>query len=91
MSNLISATLTSEAMELYKDMERGQKSRIISKLIVEGKTINQRLEDLTLGINERNIQISRVIWELKDNPIYQSLCTDLNALLIGTIHHQYWD
>ena len=91
MSNLISATLTSEAMELYQQMQRGEKSRIISKLIVEGHTINRRLEDLTKGINERNIQISRVIWELKDNPIYQSLCTDLNELLIGTIHHQYWD
>jgi len=89
MSNLISATLTPKAMELYKDMERGQKSRIISKLIVEGHTINKRLEDLTKGINERNIQISRVIWELKDNPIHRTLCTDLNELLIGTIHHQY--
>jgi hypothetical protein len=78
-------------MELYQQMQRGEKSRIISKLIVEGHTINRRLEDLTKGINERNIQISRVIWELKDNPIYQSLCTDLNELLIGTIHHQYWD
>ena len=91
MSNLISATLTPEAMKLYKNMEKGQKSRIISTLIVEGKTLNQRLEDLMKGINERNIQISRVIWELKDNPIHKSLCTDLNALLIGTIHHQYWD
>lgn len=91
MSNLISATLTPQAMDLYKEMKRGDKSRIISKLIVEGHTINKRLEDLTQGINERNIQISRVIWELKDNPIHKSLCTDLNALLIGTIHHQYWD
>ena len=88
MSNLISATLTPQAMDLYKEMKRGDKSRIISKLIVEGHTINKRLEDLTQGINERNIQISRVIWELKDNPIHKSLCTDLNALLIGTIHHQ---
>jgi len=89
MSNLISATLSPAAMELYKEMQRGEKSRIISKLIVEGHTINKRLEDLTKGINERNIQISRVIWELKDNPIHRSLCTDLNELLIGTIHHQY--
>ncbi|GAI06176.1 unnamed protein product [marine sediment metagenome] len=89
MSNLISATLSPAAMQLYKEMQRGEKSRIISKLIVEGHTINKRLEDLTKGINERNIQISRVIWELKDNPIHRSLCTDLNELLIGTIHHQY--
>ena len=89
MSNLISATLSDDAWHCWQEMKKGEKSRIISKLIVEGHTINERLEDLTKGINDRNIQISRVIWELKDNPIYKHICTDLNALLIGTIHHQY--
>lgn len=89
MSNLISATLTDDAIKVYRDMKRGEKSRIISKLIIEGHTINERLEDLTKGINDRNIQIARVIWELKDNPIHKHLCTDLNALLIETIYHQY--
>ena len=75
MSNLISATLTPKAMEIYKEMKRGEKSRIISELIV----------------NAKNMAISRVIWELKDNPIHKSLVTDLNDLLIGTIHYQNWD
>jgi len=91
MSNLISATLTPGAMEIYKTMPRGTKSAKISQLIEEGHTIQKRLEDLTLGIKDRNIQIARVIWELKDNPIHKSLCADLNALLLGTIHYQYWD
>lgn len=90
MSNLISATLTPEAMEIYKKMEKGSKSKKISQLIEQGHVIQRRLEDLTLGINARNIQIARVIWELKDNPIHKSLCTDLNELLLGTIHYQYW-
>lgn len=89
MSNLISATLTPDAMKIYQEMKRGQKSRIISKLIVEGNSINKRLEDLTEGINDRNILIARVIWELRDNPIYKSLLTDLNQLLLETIHYQY--
>jgi len=89
MSNLISATLTDDAMIVYQQMMRGQKSRIISKLIVEGHTVNKRLEDLGEGINERNILIARVIWELSDNPIYKDLCNDLNALLLETIHYQY--
>jgi|APSaa5957512535_1039671.scaffolds.fasta_scaffold25776_5 hypothetical protein len=91
MSNLISATLTPEAMELYKKMERGTKSKKISDLIVMGTVNQRRVADLTLGINERNIQLARVIWELKDNPIYNSLCTDLNELLLGTIHYQYFN
>lgn len=89
MSNLISATLTPEAMKIYQEMKRGEKSRIISKLIVEGSSINKRLEDLTEGINDRNILIARVIWELRENPIYKSLLTDLNQLLLETIHYQY--
>lgn len=91
MSNLISATLTPEAMDLYKKMERGTKSKILSELIVMGHVNQRRVEDLTLGINQRNIQIARVIWELKDNPIHNSLCTDLNELLLGTIHYQYFN
>ena len=91
MSNLISATLTPEAMELYKKMERGTKSKKISDLIVMGTVNQRRVADLTLGIKERNIQLARVIWELKDNPIYNSLCTDLNELLLGTIHYQYFN
>jgi len=90
MSNLISATLTPEAMKLYEEMPRGTKSKKISELITMGHVNQRRVEDLTLGINDRNIQIARVIWELKDNPIYKSLCTDLNELLLGTIHYQYW-
>lgn len=70
-------------------MKKGEKSRIISKLIVEGNSINKRLEDLTEGINDRNILIARVIWELKDNKIHKALLTDLNQLLLETIHYQY--
>jgi len=62
MSNLISATLTKEAKEIHNNWERGTKSKKISDLIVMGSVNQRRVEDLTLGINDRNIQIARVIW-----------------------------
>jgi len=91
MSNLISATLTPKAMEIYKEMKRGDKSRIISELIVNHTIQELKAEAFQKQINAKNMAISRVIWELKDNPIHQSLLTDLNDLLIGTIHYQNWD
>jgi len=91
MSNLISATLTPEAMEIYKNMPRGTKSETISELLVSDLPKQRKHEAMIKQINAKNIAISRVIWELKDNPIHKSLLTDLNDLLIGTIHYQYWD
>lgn len=88
MSNLISATLTPEAMQIYKEMQKGHKSRIISELLVEHTTMKLRSEAFQKQINKKNIAISRVIWELRDNPIYKPLLTDLNDLLINTIHYQ---
>jgi len=88
MSNQISATLTPKAMEIYKEMKRGDKSRIISELIVNHTIQELRAEAFQKQINAKNMAISRVIWELKDNPIHKSLLTDLNDLLIGTIHYQ---
>ena len=88
MSNLISATLTPEAMKIYKQMKRGEKSRIISELIVSDTMKQLRHEAFQKQINSKNMAISRVIWELSDNPIHKALLTDLNELLIGTIHYQ---
>lgn len=78
-------------MEIYKKMERGQKSRIISEMIENDLVKQLRHEAFQKQINAKNMAISRVIWELKDNPIHKSLLTDLNDLLIGTIHYQQWE
>lgn len=91
MSNLISATLTAEAMEIYKDLPRGEKSKMISDLLVNDLIKQKKHEAMIKQINSKNIAISRVIWELKDNPIHKSLLTDLNELLINTIYYQYWE
>ena len=94
--SLISATLTKEAQEIYDSWPRMSKengyiskSAKISLLIVSGDSLRVRVNDLTQGINERYKAISRVIWELKSNPIHRLLRDDLNDLLIGTIMYQY--
>ena len=91
MSNLISATLTPEAMLVYKEFERGTKSKVISDLLVTDLDKQKKHEAMIKQINAKNIAIARVIWELNDNPIHRSLCTDLNELLLNTIHYHYWD
>ncbi|MDE0954558.1 MAG: hypothetical protein OR994_07765 [Candidatus Poseidoniales archaeon] len=94
--SLISATLTKEAKEIYDSWPRMSKEKLqisksarISKLIVEQNDIHLRMDAMSKQINQKNILISRVIWELKSNPSHKSLCTDLNDLLLGTIHYQY--
>jgi len=94
--SLISATLSKEAKAIYDSWPRMSKERNdisksarISKLIVEQNIIHLRMDAMSNQINQKNILISRVIWELKSNPIHKSLCTDLNDLLLGTIHYQY--
>ena len=94
--SLISATLTKDAKKIYDSWPRMSKvkneiskSAKISKLIVEQNDIHLRMDAMTKQINQKNIMIARVIWELKSNPAHSSLCTDLNDLLLGTIHYQY--
>jgi hypothetical protein len=91
MTQLISATLSNEAAEIYNNWEKQTKSKKISELIVRENVLHLRMDAMSKQIQQKNIQIARVIWELKDNPIHKSLCTDLNDLLIGTIHYQYWE
>lgn len=91
MTQLISATLSNEAAEIYNNWEKQTKSKKISELIVRENVLHLRMDAMDKQIQQKNIQIARVIWELKDNPIHKSLCTDLNDLLIGTIHYQYWE
>jgi len=89
MKMIISATLSLEAAKIYQNWEKQKKSKILSEIIINNHSNHQRVEDLTVGINDRNIQIARVIWELKGQSNYELLCADLNDLLLGTIHYQY--
>lgn len=91
MKQLISATLSKEAAEIYNTWEKQKKSQIISSMIVS-EDVNMKLidalrtrrESLTALIAKANIKI----W-LKDPK--DPLCKELNEALIGTIHYQYRD
>jgi len=89
MKQLISATLSKEAADIYNSWPKQKKSAKISDIICEGDSYLKRVLDLQEGINDRNKLISRVIWELSDNPIHKSLCTDLNDILAGSLHQSF--
>jgi hypothetical protein len=89
MKQLISATLSKEAAEIYNSWPKQKKSAKISDIICKGDSYLERIIDMQKGINDRNKLISRVIWELNDNPIHKSLCTDLNDILAGSLHQSF--
>lgn len=89
MTQLISATLSKEAAEIYNNWEKQQKSKIISRMITEQHTNLLRMDAMSKQIEIKNTLIAKVIWELSENPIYRSLCDELNETLIGTLHYQY--
>tara|TARA_R100001143_G_C3342327_1_gene124928 strand:+ start:382 stop:651 length:270 start_codon:yes stop_codon:yes gene_type:complete len=89
MKVLISATLSLEAAAIYNNWEKQQKSRILSEMIVKQEVYRTMAEDMKVGIDKRNKAISRVMWELSDNPTHKALCTHLNKLLEGTLYYQF--
>lgn len=91
MKQLISATLSQAAAEIYNTWEKQKKSSIISAMIIEQdsnmkliEALRTRREFQTALIAQANV----ALW-LKEpsNP----LCKTLNEALIGTIHYQYRD
>lgn len=90
MKCLISATISPEAYRIYESWPKGSRSNTITDLMVKQNALLKMTEDMKKGIDERNIAIGRVIWELKGKKIHHSLCTDLNELLVNTLHYQYW-
>tara|TARA_R110002051_G_scaffold202952_1_gene269453 strand:- start:663 stop:938 length:276 start_codon:yes stop_codon:yes gene_type:complete len=91
MKQLISATLSKEAADIYNSWPKQKKSEKISVIICDGDSYLKRVVDLQEGINLRNKLISRVMWELKDQKNYQLLLDDLNEALLGTLNYQYRD
>lgn len=89
MKQLISATLSEEAAEIYNNWEKQKKSQIISQMIVEEDIRMKLIEALR---TRRDVQTSLIakanvaLW-LKDPS--DPLCKELNEALVGTIHYQY--
>jgi len=91
MKQLISATLSEEAAEIYNNWEKQKKSQIISAMIIEQDVNMKLIEALRI---RREVQTSLIakanvaLW-LKDPK--DPLCKELNETLVGTIHYQYRD
>jgi len=89
LKQLISATLSSEAAEIYNSWQKQKKSQIISAMIVEQDQNMKLIEALRIRRETQTALIAKAnisLW-LKDpsNP----LCRELNESLAGTIHYQY--
>jgi hypothetical protein len=91
MKQLISATLSKEAAEIYNEWEKQKKSQIISAMIVEQNQNMKLIEALRIRRDVQTALIAKAnvaLW-LKDPK--DPLCLELNETLIGTIHYQYRD
>jgi len=91
MKQLISATLSEEAAEIYNNWERQQKSKILSDIIVQNDSVFKHREALiqAKAHQQRLISNAMIALHLKDPE--HPLCRELNEALIGTIYYQYWD
>jgi len=91
MKQLISATLSKEAAEVYNNWEKQKKSAILSDLIVKENgnrehiiALQRRNSLLQAKMAEMNVKI-----KLKEG--LTPLVEEVNELLIGTIYYQYWE
>tara|TARA_R100000781_G_scaffold82304_1_gene50712 strand:+ start:1166 stop:1465 length:300 start_codon:yes stop_codon:yes gene_type:complete len=91
MKQLISATLSTEAAEIYNNWEKQKKSMILSELIVKENQNREHIIALqkVKGNHQRLISNAMIALHLKDPQ--HPLCKELNESLIGTIYYQYWE
>ena len=89
MKQLISATLSTEAAEIYNNWEKQKKSQIVSDIIVNQDQNMKLIEALRTRRDVQTALIAKAnvaLW-LKDPK--DPLCIELNESLVGTIHYQY--
>jgi len=91
MKQLISATLSEEAAEIYNNWEKQKKSARLSELIVKEDSNHNHIQALQKqkGYHQRIISNAMIALHLKDPQ--HPLCKQLNEALEGTIYYQYWD
>jgi len=91
LKQLISATLSEEAADIYNSWEKQKKSKILSDLIVQMDVIHLHKEALIKAKSnyQRLISNAMIALHLKDPK--HPLCKELNESLIGTIYYQYWN
>ncbi len=91
MKQLISATLSTEAAEIYNSWEKQKKSARLSEMIVKENSNFEHLKALQnrMSYHQRLISNALIALHLKDSQ--HPLCKQLNEALEGTIYYQYWN
>ena len=90
MKQLISATLSLEAAQIYNNWEKQKKSAKLSEIIVKENGNMAHIDALKKqqSYNQRLISNAMIALHLKDP--HHPLCKQLNEALEGTIYYQYW-
>tara|TARA_R110001606_G_C15364713_1_gene648928 strand:- start:171 stop:461 length:291 start_codon:yes stop_codon:yes gene_type:complete len=91
MKQLISATLSKEAAQIYNSWRRQHKSRILSELIEDESNWKDNYENLLKGLNEKNAHIVQLMIHIKLKEGYIPLLHDINHSLYGTLYFQNWE
>ena len=91
MKQLISATLSKEAAEIYNSWEKQKKSKMISEMIVGNETIRKVNEARSKRIGALQQLLSRCLVRLYLEDDKDPLCREVNENLRDTIYFQYWD
>ncbi|AXQ65477.1 MAG: hypothetical protein [Circular genetic element sp.] len=89
MKQLISATLSKEAAEIYNSWAKQKKSEIISKMICSENTNILLIEALRKKINHQQTIIAKANIKIFLDDPSSPLSSELNDVLEGTIHYQY--
>ena len=89
MKQLISATLSEEAAEIYNSWKKQKKSEIISKMICSENTNVLLIEALRKKINHQQTIIAKANIKIFLDDPSSPLSSELNEVLEGTIHYQY--
>lgn len=91
MKQLISATLSKEAAEIYNSWRRQHKSRILSELIESESNWKENYENILQGLNDKNAHIVQLMIHIKLKEGYTPLLKKINESLYGTLYFQNWD
>lgn len=91
MKQLISATLSEEAAEIYNNWEKQKKSARLSEMIVKEDSNMQHIKALQLVRTQLQMKLSSAMIRLKLKEGKTPLVEELNNCLEGTIYYQYWD
>lgn len=91
MKQLISATLSVEAAEIYNNWEKQKKSAILSDMIVRKDSIYKHNEALIKQKSNLQRLMSNAMVQIYLNDPKHPLVKELNECLEGTIYYQYWN